>query len=175
MPPRKLTDFVSGIPTTNTNSVIINHWTVTGGFSLPVKPATGDLFGTEIHTIATNFEQVTMCGPGRTWAPRRPALSTTRSLGAWCWTGSPAQLVLHFSAAGAANAMYVDYLELTNYAYTDYRKGWTSIQNFTIYFAGCNADPEKLMEVYPGLKWVQNFAGPNSTRSCLISTAATSA
>jgi hypothetical protein len=60
--------------------------------------------------------------------------------------------------------MYVDYLELTNFAYSQYRSNLVIDPNFKIYFADCNADPEKLMEVYPGLVWVQTFAGPNSTQ-----------
>ncbi len=52
-----LTDFVPSTATTNTNSVLVNFWKVTGGFSPPVKPAFGDLFGTEIHTVAAGNQQ----------------------------------------------------------------------------------------------------------------------
>jgi hypothetical protein len=161
---KELTDFVSSVPTTNTNSVIINHWTVTGGFSLPVKPATGDLFGTEIHTISTNFGQITHVWAGTDMGATPAGFVNNSVIGRLVLDRESSDSVLRFSAAGAANAMYVDYLELTNFAYTNYRTGLIIDQNFTIYFAGCNADPEKLMEVYPGLKWVQNFAGPNSTQ-----------
>ena len=159
----KLTDFVSGIPTTNTNSVIINHWTVTGGFDLPVKPATGDLFGTEIRTISTGIEEVTHVWAGTDMGATPAGFANNAVIGRLVLDRQSSNSVLRFSAAGAANAMYVDYLELTNFAYTNYRTGLLIDPNFTIYFAGCNADPEKLMEVYPGLKWVQNYSGPNST------------
>jgi len=158
-----LTDFVSGTPTTNTNSVIINHWTVTGGFNLLVKPATGDLFGTEIRSIATNIEEITHVWAGADMGATPAGFVNNAVIGRLVLDRQSANSVLRFSAAGAANAMYVDYLELTNFAYTNYRTGLIIDPNFTIYFAACNADPEKLMEVYPGLKWVQNFAGPNST------------
>jgi hypothetical protein len=36
--------------------------------------------------------------------------------------------VLRFSAAGARNAMYVDYLELTNYAYPTTARAWSLIR-----------------------------------------------
>ncbi len=57
-----LTDFVPSTATTNTNSVLVNFWKVTGGFSLPVKPAFGDLFGTEIHTVAAGNQQSKLKG-----------------------------------------------------------------------------------------------------------------
>jgi hypothetical protein len=60
--------------------------------------------------------------------------------------------------------MYVDYLELTNYAYTNYRTGLSIDPNLTIYFADSNIDPQKLQEIYPNLVWVTNFVGPNSVQ-----------
>jgi hypothetical protein len=161
---KQLTDLVSGTPTTNTNSAIINHWTVTGGFSLPVKPAIGDLFGTEIHTIATNFQQAIHVWAGTDMGATPAGFVNNAVIGRLVLDRQSSDSVLHFSAAGAANAMYVDYLVLTNFAFSSYRTGLLIDQNFTIYFGGCNADPQKLMEVYPQLKWVQNFAGPNSTQ-----------
>ena len=43
--------------TASTNAYHTNIWQATGGFSLPVKPASGDLFGTQITTIASNYFQ----------------------------------------------------------------------------------------------------------------------
>jgi len=161
----KLTDFVSGVPTTNTNSVIINHWTVTAGFSLPVKPATGDLFGTEIHTIASGSEQAIHIWAGADLGAVNAGFVNNEVIGHLILDRQSAKAVLRFSAAGAANAMYVDSLELTNFALSDYRHGLIIDPNFKIYFADSGAaDPEKLMEVYPNLIWVQSFAGPNSTQ-----------
>ena len=161
---KQLTDFVSGTPTTNTNSVIINHWTVTDGFLLPVKPAAGDLFGTEIHTIAAGFEQATHVWAGTDMGATPAGFVNNEVIGRLVLDRRSSSAALRFSAAGAKNAMYVDYLELTNEAYSNYRTGLVIDPNFTIYFADANADPEKLMEVYPRLVWVQNFAGPNSTQ-----------
>ncbi len=161
---KQLTDFVPGIATTNTNSVIINHWSVTGGFSLPVKPATGDLFGTEIHTVATNNQQSIHVWAGTDRGAVNAGFVNNAVIGRLVLDRLTNTAVLRFSAAGAKNAMYVDYLELTNAAYSDYRTGLVIDPNFKIYFADCNADPLKLMGVYPGLVWVQTFAGPNSTQ-----------
>jgi hypothetical protein len=161
---KQLTDFVSGTPTTNTNSVIINHWSVTGGFSLAIKPASGDLFGTEIHTMATSNQQAIHVWAGTDMGAANAGFVNNAVIGRLVLDRLAASAVLRFSAAGVKNAMYVDYLELTNFAYTHYRSNLVIDPNFKIYFADCNADPQKLMEVYPGLVWVQSFAGPNSTQ-----------
>jgi len=163
--PVELTDGVSRTPTTNTNSVIVNFWTVNGGgFSMPVKPVTGDLFGTEIITSVSNFQQAVHVWAGEDRGAKNGGFVNNAVIGRLVLDRQSKKSVLHFSAAGAQNAMYVDYLQLTNYAYSDYREGLEIDDNFTIYFADCNGDPEKLMEVYPRLKWVQTFAGPNSTQ-----------
>ncbi|HEY3863684.1 MAG TPA: hypothetical protein VGO59_17550 [Verrucomicrobiae bacterium] len=160
----ELTDGVSGIPTTNTNSVIINHFTVTDGFNLPIKPAIGDLFGTSIHTIAAGQNQfVTHVWAGTDWSNNIARGFTDNAvIGQLILDRQSSNSILHFSAAGVRNAMYVDYLELTNYS-TNYRTGFSIDPNFTIYFADSNVDPEKLHEVYPNLVWATNFVGPNST------------
>jgi hypothetical protein len=69
----------------------------------------------------------------------------------------------HFVAAGAHNAMYVDYLDLEDLAYSDYHEGLSVDPNFVIYFADSNVDPAKLHQVYSNIVWVPQFAGPNST------------
>jgi hypothetical protein len=161
---KELTDFVSGAPSTNTNSVIINHWSVMGGFSLPVKPVVGDLFGTEIHSMATNFQQSVHVWAGEDLGAVNAGFVNNAVIGRLVLDRQSPNAVLHFSAAGAKNAMYVDYLELTNFSISNYRSNLVIDPNFKIYFADCNADPEKLMETYPGLVWVQSFAGPNSTQ-----------
>jgi hypothetical protein len=162
----QLTDLVSGIPTTNTNSVIINYWTVTDGFSLPVKPVMGDLYGTQIHTIATNEQYVTHTWAATDWSNNiAMGFTDNEVIGRLVLDRASSNSILHFSAAGARNAMYVDYLELTNFAYTNYSTGLKIDPNFTIYFANCNfSDPQKLQDNYPNLVWVTNFVGPNSVQ-----------
>jgi hypothetical protein len=167
--PGRLTDFVSGTPAvngTNVLNVITNRWIVYGGgFSLPVKPADGDLFGTEITTSVTNFEQATHIWAGNpAYGATLAGFSNNVVIGRLVLDRQSSNSILHFSAAGTSNAMYVDHLELTNYAYKDYRHGLYIDGNFTIYFADCNGDPAKLMDIYPRLVWVHTFAGPNSTQ-----------
>jgi hypothetical protein len=162
----QLTDLVSGAPTTNTNSVIINHWTVTDGFTLESKPATGDLFGTEIHTIATNVQYVTHVWAATDWSNNvAKGFSDNEVIGRLVLDRQSSNSILHFSAAGKKNAMYVDYLDLTNYASTNYYTNLLIDPNFTIYFADSNIDPGKLQQHYTNLIWVRNFVGPNSVQA----------
>lgn len=152
---------------TNADSVtpmLVNQWQVSDGFNLPVKPATGDLFGTEITTIAAANTLANHVWSGVDMGPTVAGFHNNAVIGHLVLDRTAASGTLRFTGAGSHNAMYVDYLELTNSSYLDYRHGLIIDPNIKIYFADANADPIKLMEVYPnGLVWVTNFFGPNST------------
>lgn len=159
----QIADFVSGAP--GTNQPLVNFWQVTDGFSLPVKPATGDLFGTEIDTIATNFTVALHTWAGVDMGPVYQGFADNMVIGHLKLSRQSQNAILHFTGAGAQNGMYVDYLELdsNSLSYSDYRDGLVIDPNLTIYFAACNVNPAKLTNVYPGrLVWVSSFVGPNS-------------
>src|SRR5205085_10890000 len=60
-------------------------------------------------------------------------------------------------------ALYVDYLELDNFA-TNYNLAFDISPDLTIYFANSNIDPFKLDHSTSGrLRWVSDFAGPLSS------------
>ena len=139
---------------------------MTAGFNLPVKPVTGDLYGTQITTIATNNTIAQHIWAGRgDYTNVLDGFANNVVIGHLVlsrWTNAE----LQFGGAGTSNGMYVDYLELdtNSLAYSDYRNGLVIATNLTIYFADSNVDPEKLATVYPNrLVWVTNFWGPNST------------
>jgi hypothetical protein len=161
----QITDGVPNTPATN--NVLNNFWYVTGGFNLPVKPATGDLFGTEIETIATNSTIAQHIWAGRgDYTNVVDGFADNVVIGHLILSRQSAGAELHFSGAGVSNGMYVDYLELdtNSLSYTDYREGLVIDTNLTIYFADSNVDPNKLATVYTNrLVWVTNFWGPNST------------
>ncbi len=137
---------------------------MTDGFRLPVKPATGDLFGTEITTIASTNILADHVWAGVDMGPTAAGFKNNMVIGHLVLDRTAPSGTLRFTGAGTQNALYVDYLELKDYAYTNYRSGLIIDPNIKIYFADANADPIKLMEVYPnGLIWVTNFTGPNST------------
>ncbi len=166
----QITDFVPNTPTAS--SVLNNFWQVTDGFNLPVKPATGDLFGTEIETIATNFTTAQHIWAGRgDYTNVADGFADNVVIGHLILSWQSPNALLHFTGAGTQNGMYVDYLEFdTNSLYnpsvngTNYKNGLFVNTNLTIYFADCNFPEDKVMVAYPGrLVWVTNFWGPNST------------
>ncbi|MGA3181093.1 MAG: hypothetical protein ABSF38_12175 [Verrucomicrobiota bacterium] len=158
----QLTDFLPGVPSTNIYGT--NFWTVSAGFTLTNKPAEGDLFGTQITTIAANYDQeVKHIWAGTNLGPTAAGFYNNEVIGHLILDRQTNSTTLRFSGAGNNNAMYVDYLELRDLAYSDYHDGLVVDPNFTIYFANCNFDPIKLTQVYTNIIWVPEFAGPNSS------------
>jgi hypothetical protein len=158
----ELTDHYPATASTNVYST--NYWQVTGGFSLPVKPGSGDLFATQILTIASNYGQtIVHLWAGQDRGATAAGFVNNEVIGHLILDRTTNKAVLQFSAAGKNNAMYVDYLELRDLSYSDYHNGLVVDTNFTIYFANSNVDPDKLHRVYPNIVWVQQFTGPNST------------
>jgi Divergent InlB B-repeat domain len=158
----QLTDFLPGVA--STNSYGTNIWQVNGGFNMTNKPTSGDLFGTQIITIATNYGQVI----DHVWAatdygPNVSGFFNNQVIGHLVLDNQKSGAKLRFSAAGKKNALYVDYLELRDLSFSDYHNGLVVDPNFTIYFANCNFDPTKLQQVYSNVVWVPQFAGPNSS------------
>jgi hypothetical protein len=157
-----LSDGVSGAA--SPTPTLVNYWQVSDGFNLLVKPATGDLFGTEIVTMASSDSLVDHVWAGVDMGASPAGFSNNAVIGHLILDRLASSGTLRFTGAGTKNALYVDYLELTNFSYSDYRNGLIIDPNIKIYFANANADPFKLMAVYPkGLIWVSNFWGPNST------------
>ena len=160
--PGNLSDGVSGAPSATPD--LINFWQVSAGFDLLVKPATGDLFGTEILTTAASNTLVTHIWAGEDMGASPAGFVNNAVIGRLVLDRLADNATMRFTGAGAKNGLYVDYLELTNSSFSDYRNGLIIDPNIKIYFANANADPLKLMEVYPNqLIWVTNFSGPNST------------
>jgi hypothetical protein len=162
------TELTDHLPNTaSTNAYITNLWQVTGGFTLPVKPVKGDLFGTQITTVAavTN-RQIDHVWAGQDLGASTAGFFNNEVIGHLVLERTaPSSQTFHFAAAGAHNAMYVDYLDFedTSGDQLYYHDMLAVDPNFTIYFANANVDPTKLHQVYSNLVWVPQFAGPNST------------
>lgn len=161
-----LTDFVPGTP--STNDVLHNFWTVTGGFVMMNKPTTGDLFGTEIQSIAAGFSRATHVWAGTDMGSNASGFSDNVVIGHLKLSRQSAGAQFYFTGATAKNGLYVDYLEFDlsggSLFSNDYRAGVVIDPSLTIYFADSNVDPIKLQDAYSNrLVWVPSFAGPNST------------
>ena len=107
----QLTDWLPGVPSTNV--YVTNFWYVNNGFSLTAKPATGDLFATQITTVAANQgEEINHVWAGADLGPNAAGFYNNAVIGHLILDRQASGAVLHFSAAGKKSAMYVDFLEL---------------------------------------------------------------
>jgi hypothetical protein len=149
----------------------VSTWLIGGSLRLLVRPATGDLLGTHIvASVARNSEVF------HAWAGEdRGAVP-----GGYVNNAAVAKLTLdagdfstiHFSPSSPAtsNAIYVDYLELLNYA-TNVNSQLQIDPNFTIYFANANLEASKLDGASGGrLRWVKSFTGPLSSSTYTYTT-----
>ena len=151
----------------STNAYATNIVQVTGGFSLLVKPASGDLFATQIKTIAAEPGRIiSHVWAGQDLGPTAAGYFNNEVIGHLILDRTT-NCTLQFSAAGRRNALYVDYLEFQDLLLTNYHTGVLVDPNFTIYFANANVPPGKLHQAYSNIVWVPQFAGPNSTTNVL--------
>jgi hypothetical protein len=139
-----------------------NLWTIRDGFQFLTKPATGDLLGTTVRSIAPQFRAV----PHRSALENRGATTNgygnNAALGRLILDGSNSTLFV-FSPVGTNNAIYVDFLELDGNA-TNYLTALQIDPGMTVYFADCNLPAEKLDGAFNGrLRWVSDYKGANSS------------
>ncbi len=161
-----------------------NAFTVQNGFHLQIKPQTGDLFGTALTTAAPNVPATTI---DHTWAgldlgPSAAGYTNNTALGKLVVTSQSRNPLFYFSGTGSQNGLYVDLLDLSALG-TNYQR-WIAIDpNLTIYFAAAklgftppksnNVPQPQAEEFLDGkfggrLRWVRDFAGPNSATPVLI-------
>jgi hypothetical protein len=140
-----------------------NEWVVSGGFNLLTRPASGNLFGTHILSkIPTNAEVF------HTWSaedrgPTVAGYSNNVAVGRLTLDAGPFSLLRFASGDGTNRALYVDYLELLNYA-TNVNSQFAIEPNITIYFANANIEASKLNGAAGGrLRWAKSFTGPFSS------------
>lgn len=167
-PTSSFTDLVPNIP--GTNNVITNSWTASDGIRVTQDPFRGDvendLYGTEIVLTATNRTQAVVSWPAQDVGAEADGFQNNLVVGHLVLDRQTSTSSFRFSAAGGQNAIYVDYLELRDFSFSDYRNGLFVDPNMTIYFAASNFEPQKLMALYPGrIVWAQDVLGPNSTKA----------
>jgi len=143
------------------------------GFNLVSKPQFGDLLGSSFSSTAPMFENSV-----HTWA------AEDRGATAQGFTNNAAigRLVLNvefdglltFSGTGTSNGLYVDRIELTGNVKTafdanDLGSVLSIDPNLVVSFADANVAVEQLDGQLGGrLRWVRDFAGPNSSVDVLL-------
>jgi hypothetical protein len=91
-----------------------NVWLVgNGGLNLLVRPAVGSLLGTTVTNAVADFAMPTSVWAGEDRGAVWSGYPNNSALGRLILDGGPNSL-FGFQAAGASNALYIDYLELKN-------------------------------------------------------------
>ena len=145
-----------------------NTFTVARGFNLFTRPAGGDLLGTTIKSTAPLFTRVQHFWAGEDRGATRAGYSNNVAIG-HLTLDVAADGLLTFSGTGANNALYVDLLEIGPTALASLQDAIQIDPNLTIYFAIANVPVEQLDGQLNGrLKWVSDFAGPNSSIDVLL-------
>ncbi|MFM8469033.1 MAG: hypothetical protein ACKODH_03535 [Limisphaerales bacterium] len=136
------------------------------GFSLTVKPATGDLLGTTIYTTAPFNREVPHIWAATNLGPVAAGYSNNAALGRLLLDTSNNVVSLNrlsFAGTGTNHALYVDYLELNGTLTNDLASHLFIETNMTLYFANANVPVETLDGQLGGrLRWVKDYAGLNT-------------
>jgi hypothetical protein len=147
-----------------------NSLVTTAGFQLAVKPEIGDLLGTSVRSTAARFVDVPHAWAAADLGATTAGYSNNVALGRL--EIDAAQFgKLTFSGAGANNGLYVDFLQIGPGLTNDLANSVQIDPNLVIYFADSNLPAEDLDGKFDGhLRWVKDFAGPNSTVDVLLCT-----
>ena len=168
-----LTLYVTNVLNSATNgsgAVWTNFWSDGNGFSLPIKPPTGDLLGTTVtNSCPGGFAQVVNTWAGEDRGTSAAGFNNNVAVGHLILNGADTTSSFFFTGAGAENALYVDLLDLQNGAtnITDSSIGYTALSldtNMSIYFADAVAGGQDISERLDGqaggrLRWVPSYAG----------------
>lgn len=161
-----------------------NAFACTDGFRLLRKPATGDLLGTTVETIAPAFAEVDHVWAGINRGAIPAGFLNNTALGRLVLSPGDYEEwfppLFFFAGTGGGNALYVDYLDLSQLA--DYAIEMEINPDLVIYYAAAalgftppttNGIPQQPEEYLDGqfagrLRWVRDFAGPNSSVDVVV-------
>ena len=151
-----------------------NRMTCNNGFHLLVKPKIGDLFGTTLEAGALQFAEADSSWAADDRGPLVSGFSDNAVVGHLVLS-PPGTGLVTFSGTGASNALYVDFLELSGPTRTNLQSLVAINTNLVIYFADANVPVDTLDGQFPDsrqpggrLRWVKEFAGPNSSVDVLL-------
>lgn len=150
---------------------ITNNWFTSGGLNVNVKPIKGDLLATRLEATAPTNLNRTIIWAAEDRGDDPSGYNNNLALRELVLNGEPGS-VFRFRGAGAANALYLNTITLTNNA-TNYASAITVDPNIKVYFANANVPPDKLTNAFPGrLFWVttNTAAGPMVTLPASLST-----
>ncbi len=156
-----------------------NSFVVDDGFNLFRKPATGDLLGTSVNSIAPPFAEVDHVWGAADLGATSAGYQNNAALGSLVLTPGRFENnfppLFFFQGTGGGNGLYVDVLDLSHLA--DYQNEIAINPDLVIYYASAklsftppmtNGAAQSAEEFLNGqfnghLRWVRDFAGPNSS------------
>lgn len=154
--------------------VALNTWQLTGGFNLVTKPPVGDLLGTTVIITVTNFfEESRSFWAGENRGNSNSGFLNNVAVGHLVLDGQGFDTLFSFYGMGDNNAIYIDLLELDNFATNNVGgTNFTSLNinsNMTVYFAGALAGGVDISSALNGangghLVWVPTFTGKISSK-----------
>ena len=143
------------------------------GVNLLRKPQKGDLLGSSVLAVATNYTARVIHWPGEDRGASTVGYTDNAALGQLTITNGVLSKFTFEGEKGRNNAIYVDYLEFKNLTEGDlYEKDVQRQQidtlvipeGYTVYFASANLPEELLDGMYEGrLRWVKEFPGTHSS------------
>lgn len=153
-----------------------NVFTIGDGMLLEQKPATGDLLGTTIRSVAPNFGLVSHYWAGTDRGATPAGYANNAALGRLTLTSNGIGTAYEFMGTDANNALYVDLLDLSQL--TDLNEQLIIHPNITVYYAAAKlgfvppggVTPEEYLDHQFGdhLRWVSQYTGPNSSVDVII-------
>lgn len=153
---------------TDSGSGSQNRVSTVYGFELLTKPVAGDLLGTTFESAPPAGREAEHVWAGEDRGATMAGFLNNAAIGRLSLNGD-VRSAFRFKAAGAKNAMYVDYLDISASVRDDLRGSLSIDENFTIYFAAASVPVEQLDGALDGrLRWVKDFAGPNSSVEILL-------
>ena len=169
---RLVFDVVNSMADTGENSEVLLE--VYEGVELKQKPIYGDLLGTRLRLIATNYIRQANYWTAEDRGATTAGYKNNTAIGHLSLKHAKARFpddsarILFKNRTSEKHAIYVDYLEFEDYSQLEYdQEGLYFLKtdkNFTIYFAASNLDEEKLDGDLNGrLRWVSQYAGLNSS------------
>ena len=157
-----------------------NKLTCNNGFNLLIKPKSGDLLGTTLQAQAGQFQEMNNVWAAEDRGVSSAGYSNNVALGRLAVIAADSSFVT-FSGVGSNNAIYADFLELSGAAQTDMQSVLAIDTNLVIYFADANVPVDTIDGKFADslkpdgrLRWVRDFAGPNSSVDVLLANGQTS-
>jgi hypothetical protein len=143
------------------------------GIQLSRKPQRGDLLGSSVLVVATNYTTRVIHWPGEDRGASTAGFTDNAALGQLTITNGVLSKFTFEGEQDRKNAIYVDYLEFKNLTKRDLYEADILRQQidtlvipegYTVYFASANLPEELLDGMYDGrLRWVKEYPGIHSS------------